>query len=972
MRYPMTTEYYRLLFEEKLGFELAGRFTSFPTIFGIEFDDTGAEEAFSVYDHPEVRIYRKTADYSEATVRSYFDPIDLENTLMMWPKQVSQAPTALYLTPEEAAQQQAGGTWSAMFDLASLVNRSQVVAVIVWLLLLAVLGVAAFPFAFVIFRRLADRGYGVSKTLGLLLLAWLSWLGPSLKAVPFAQWWIALALGLLIGLSGVVAWRTRAALRQFVRDRGALLLTEEAVFLVLFGLFLLIRIGNPDLWHPARGGEKPMEFAYLNAIIRSTHFPPYDPWHAGGYINYYYFGWVMVAVLTKLTGIVPWVAYNLAVPTLFGLTGLGAFAAAFNLADGDHATVLPGEEPAYQGMRIGPVLAGLAGVFFVVIIGNLGNVKLLYEQLILRASAGASAEGALSRVLAALSGLAAVVAGRAKLDFPNDWWFWNASRVIPDTINEFPFFTFTYADLHAHMLALPLTLLALAGIVALVRLVEWHPHAALRNAEPSPWYIPLAQLLPLALVGFVVGALRATNTWDFPTYTLAALAAIVVVEGVRRQRMVRPANLTGWLGFLFRAAVSVVWRVALLVAIASVTFYPYTSHYATAYAGLQLWNEARTQLPDYFVMWGFFLVLVVVQLAAELISQRRDRSLPGWLDAALPFVAGALVLVLAFGLFLKIQVWLLALPLFALAAILGLGRDIPPARRFALLLLALALAITMGVELVRQKDDIGRMNTVFKFYLQAWVIFGAATAFGLATWLPRAFAWRPGWRRAVAVVLLVLFAGTMFYPPFAARAKVRDRFSAEASPRGLDGMAYMERAQYSDNGRDLRLADDRQAMLWLLQNVEGSPVILEAQIPEYRWGSRFANYTGLPTVQGWNWHQRQQRSVVPSMAVERRVAHVQELYSTTDLARTGRLLALYGVRYIIVGELERAYYSPEGLAKFDALVQAGMLEVAHQAGAVTIYRVAGSLASATGVPAGIGPRPVPTPTPRTGTFLSPQ
>lgn len=972
MRYPMTTEYYRLLFEGKLGFELAGRFTSFPTIFGVEFDDTGAEEAFSVYDHPEVRIYRKTADYSEAVVRSYFDPIDLENTLMMWPKQVSQAPTALYMTPEEAALQQAGGTWSAMFDLDGFVNRSQVVAVIVWLLLLAVLGVIAFPFAFATFRRLADRGYGVSKVLGLLLLSWLSWLGPSLKVAPFARGWLAAMLGLLVALSGVVAWRQREGLRRFVRERGALLLTEEAVFLALFGIFLLIRIGNPDLWHPARGGEKPMEFAYLNAIIRSTHFPPYDPWHAGGYINYYYFGWVMVAVLTKLTGIVPWVAYNLAVPMLFGFTGLGAFMVAFNLADGDRATVLPGEEPAYQGMRIGPLLAGLTGVFFVAIIGNLGNVKLLYEQLILRASTGGSAGNAVSRVLAALSGLAAVVTGRARLDFPNDWWFWNASRVIPETINEFPFFTFTYADLHAHMLALPLTLLALAGVVALVRLAEPRPSDAAGAAEPSLWRIPLAELPLFLLIGFTVGALRATNTWDFPTYTLAALAAIVVLEAARRGRMARPADLTGWLSFLFRAAFSVVWRVALLIIVASAAFYPYTSHYATAYAGLQLWDGARTPLPDYFVMWGFFLVLAVIQLVAELFAQRREGALPAWLVAASPFIVGAFVLVLAFGLFLKIQIWLLALPLFALAVLLSLGRDLPPARRLALLLLALAFAITMGVELVRQKDDIGRMNTVFKFYLQAWVIFGVATAFGLATWLPRAFAWQPGWRRVVAAVTLLFFVGTMLYPPFAARAKVRDRFSAEASPHGLDGMAYMERAQYFDNGRDLRLADDRQAMLWLLQNVEGSPVILEAQIPEYRWGSRFADYTGLPTVQGWNWHQRQQRSVVPSIAVERRVAQVQELYNTTDLARAGHLLAIYGVRYIMVGELERAYYSPEGLAKFDAMVQGGTLEVAHRAGAVTIYRVVASPTAATGVPAGIGPRPVPTPTPATGTFLSPQ
>jgi len=1001
MRYPMTTEYYKLLFEGKLGFKLAARFTSFPTIFGHRFDDTGAEEAFSVYDHPEVLIYVKTPEYSEALARSYFDKIDLEDTIMMTPKQVTEAPTALMMTPAEAAQQRAGGTWTNIFDEQALPNRSQAASTVTWLLLVELLGLAAFPLIFVVLRGLSDRGYGVSKTVGILALAWLSWIGPSLKIVPYERWWIALGLGLLIGVSAVVAWRRRRVLARFIREHAALLLTEEAIFLALFALFLLIRIGNPDLWHPARGGEKPMDFAFLNAVIRSTTFPPYDPWHAGGFINYYYFGFVIVGTLIKLTGILPWVAYNLAVPTLFALTGLGAFSVAFSLADGDRATEFPGEEAPYGGMRIGPLLAGLAGIFFVAIIGNLGNVKLLVEQIIQRSTAQVAGTNIVAALLNLLSGGFAILSGKARLDFPNDWWFWNASRVIPDTINEFPFFTFTYADLHAHMIALPLTLVALAATVALVR--NWNgvsgtrvlgirysgedanpqspipnpqslipnPQSPIPNPEPSPWYISLPELLPILLLGFVLGALRATNTWDFPTYALVGVIAISVLEGVRRSRMGWPVagdDATGSLleerlGFLFRAVVSVLWRAIIMVLVTTLAFYPYTKHYATAYGGLQMWTDAKTSLSDYLIVHGFFLTLGVIYLMSELVSQLRNRQLPSWLADALPWIVAAMIVLLGAGLMLKVTVWIVALPLLVLAVVLALGRDLPPVRRFGLLLLALALAITMGVEVIRLKDDIGRMNTVFKFYFQAWTMFGVATAYGLATWAVRALKWHPGWRRLAWGVTAVLLVGVMLYPAFAARAKVKDRFSAADSPHTLDGMAYMDKAVYVDNNRDLRLADDKAAMLWMMHNVQGSPVILEAQTPEYRWGSRFSIYTGLPTIQGWNWHERQQRSVVPDVEVQRRVSQVQELYSTTDLARAQHLMDVYNVQYVIVGELERAYYPPEGLAKFDLLVSQGYMRTVYQGGSVIIYEIVGrGGAVQQPAPTNIGPQPVPTPT----------
>jgi YYY domain-containing protein len=953
MRFPMTKEYYQLLFDGMLGFELAGRFTSFPTIFGIPFDDTGAEEAFSVYDHPEVRIYRKTDAYSDDVARSYFEQIDLENTIQMWPKQVTQAPTALLLTPEEYATQQTSGTWWRIFDADGIVNASPVLSVVVWLALLLLLGLIAFPITFVVLARLSDRGWGVSRTLGMLLLAWLAWFAPALKLTSYSRPWIALCLGLLVGFSAVIGWRRWGMIREFIRERKNLLLTEEVIFLAMFLLFLLIRVGNPDLWHPARGGEKPMEFAYLNAIIRSTVFPPYDPWHAGGYINYYYFGWVIVGTLIKLTGIVPWVAYNLAVPSLFALTGVGAFSVAYALADGDRATRLAGDDSprVYGGMRTGSLLAGLAGLFFVTIIGNMGNLKLLADQFSQRSTvAMESSLPGVAKTVAALSGVSNVVTGKASLEFPNDWWFWNASRVIPDTINEFPFFTFTYADLHAHMIALPFTLLALAITVALAlqvpRLLSRPANAETWRlaGEPSPWAIPLRELMPIVLLGFVVGSLRATNTWDFPTYALAGLLGLIVLEITRRGPLFAasgPDGLQEWLAFILRSVVSVVWRFIILFAVGAVAFYPYTSNYASAYAGLQMHTEGKTAIGDYLTHWGFFIALAIVFLAAEWNAQHRERRLPRWLGEAAPAILAAAVVILGGGWVLGVRVWLVALPLAFVATILALGRDLPPSRRLALLLLGLALAITMGVEVLRQKDDIGRMNTVFKFYLQAWTLFGVSLAYGLANFAGRAERRRFAWGKLAWAVVGVLFIATMLYPPFAARAKIRDRFSAEASPRGLDGMAYMDRAQYFDNGRDLLLSDDKAAMLWLMGNVEGSPTILEAQIPEYRWGSRFSVYTGLPAVQGWNWHQRQQRSVVPSLAVERRVNHVQEIYNTSDLARARDLLDHYGVRYIIAGEQERAYYNEGGLAKFGQLEAEGYLRTAYQGGAVTIYEIVG-------------------------------
>jgi uncharacterized membrane protein len=147
----------------------------------------------------------------------------------------------------------------------------------------------------------------------------------------------------------------------------------------------------------------------------------------------------------------------------------------------------------------------------------------------------------------------------------------------------------------------------------------------------------------------------------------------------------------------------------------------------------------------------------------------------------------------------------------------------------------------------------------------------------------------------------------------------------------------MERAVYVDQGADLQLPSDLKAIRWLQDNVAGSPVILEGWAPLYHWGSRVSIYTGLPTVIGWDWHQIQQRWAYQD-EVQQRVQDVKTMYVGTSIPQTVELLRAYQVRYVYVGELERAYYPGPGLAKFDAMV-GQYLELVYDQDGVRVYRV---------------------------------
>ncbi len=970
--YPMASAYYTLLFQGKLGFDLVATFASYPTVGPLQAVDDTADESFTVYDHPKVLIFKKSPTFSPDRVQQLLGAIPLDRIVPL--KQIQSGGSGLLLSEERRAVEEQGGTWSSLYDPDGVTNR---LPTLFWWLALELLGLLALPLAWRIFARFPDRGYGLAKVLGLLGVSYLAWLLPSLHLVPFGRLSILLGMAVL-GLIGVAVLRAEGdAFRRFYLAHRGVVLVHELLFLGAFALFWFIRVRNPDLWHLNFGGEKPMEFAFLNAVAKSTYFPPYDPWMAGGYINYYYFGYVMVATVMRLTGIVPAVAFNLAISSIFALTAAGLYSFGFNF-------VLVSRRLVARALPDRAILAGLATALVVLIAGNLDGPTQILEAL--WRLGGLQFKSTLPMVegtVKALAGVWAVLAGGRVLPAFD---FWRSTRIIgpenPTPITEFPYFTFLYGDLHPHMMAMPIATLALGLVLAVV----WQGSAARRGDKSSLSQGGGEGLNPIArdsarstqdwtrdrpgfvrawardwgslaaVGGLVAGALQVTNSWDYPTYLLLLSAAFLLATFARDRALTAKGTLEALL-----SAVA-------MYAVAQLLFLPFSRSYELFYNGVDP-SPGKTSLQHYLTIFGFFLFCFGSALLFRLARSRRHRL---WLRAlwerlkgsrraarrrelsarlvrptpwwqALQYAVVALVGMALGALLLKLYLvaFLLAMGLLALLALFE--KEAPPERLLLTLFVGLGVVLTLGVEFVAIKGDIGRMNTVFKFYLQAWFLFGIASALGVAgivwQWWGGGTGRLRGLRIGWVVGLAVLALSVSIYPAAATTVKLAARFHPMAPT--LDGMAYMKDAIFRDQNQEIVMARDYGAIRWIQDHVAGSPVVLEAQIPEYRWGSRVSIYTGLPTVLGWTWHERQQRSGYQGM-IDERLRDVKTMFDTTDVAQLSGLLQKYHVRLIYVGDLEKAYYSAAGLAKFDGMVAAGKLSVLYRSDGVTIYSVNGS------------------------------
>ncbi len=960
MRYPLTLKYYQALFDcecsgddlenkayglrppfkSPLGFELIAAFESPPTLGFISFHDQWADESFTVYDHPKVMIFKKSQDFSAEKVRSLLNEVDLSEVFFQTPLAYTKAPTAMRLPEDRLEAQRNSGSWSAAFDRNSLLNVNQVAGGIVWYLFLFLLGLSAFPLVFLVFKWLPDRGYPLMRMASLLTVAWMAWILGSFKVLTFSQSSIWLYIGFVLTLSAVVAYRQRDQLATYFHAQWRHILWTEGVFLALFLVSLSIRLGNPDLWHPWLGGEKPMDFAFFNAVLRAVYFPPEHPWFGGHYINYYYYGYIIAAIPTKLLGILPAIAYNLILPSWFAMTGVGVFSVAFNMAAGlrhstvDEKAVLESRPSFFSRngfIKNRPYFAGMIALIAILFLGNLYQVVILWRYLPEASIVGSNPNASvIEHAGAVIGGTVRVLSGETLLPGNNGRWYFEASRPIlnqgPDTpIAEFPYFTFLYADLHPHMLVMPIY-----GLV-----FGWILHLLLWPVSRLKWVERIPGLLAAALI---FGVFRAAHTWDFPTFV--GLGALAIIWNVWRSKTDSTKHTLQ----------AIVIYEALFVGLAVLFYRVFGDWFKTEYVSLELWHGRRTPLVDYLFVFGLPFFVMITLLARDLTPDFAT-GFRNWFARARERFADVFkwdylrwyLAVTAVGYLLAIlwvsdyQTLTFGIPLLIGIAFLILAKhEMPLLQKVMWILFGAGLFVTLFVDVFVLKGDAGRSNTVFRFYNQAWFIFGWALSLALIETLGRMWRWsfpaQIAW--SVALGLLVLSAAS--YPLIATNKKVTDRWpNIQNPPHTLDGSAFMlgeadtmNPAIYNDENRPINLGHDHPAIQFMQDQAKGSPIFVEGHTEEYRWGSRFAIHTGLPSVVGWSWHVRQHNSLLDGAIVDRLIEEVDNFYNTADIRAAERFLEKHQVRYIVLGNLERVYYDSNGLDKFRKMVERGDLRVA--------------------------------------------
>lgn len=778
-----------------------------------------------------------------------------------------------------------------------------------WYIAVQVLAALAFLLAGPCFRRLPDAGYAIGKTLGVLLFGFLLWIGCALGLVRNDFGGAALVVVLLVAAAACRIWLapvSAGSWRQRLPDARAVALTE-LLFLTAFGGWCLVRLADPAANHT----EQPMDLMLLTAMAASPTFPPQDPWLAGYPVGYYYLGYWLLAALGHLTGLPASIAYNVGQACWFGLLIVTVFGVGGALAS-----------------RSGSRASAAAGLIAALSVGVASNLHLVTEWL-----------GRWWR-------------GDPWSLFGEHWWWWRSTRLIQDVsltgdpievIAEFPVFSYVLGDNHPHVLSMPFVALTIALAFNLYLAAAAHrtgssPDAARGRPQTADGSVAAA----LGLAVFACAALVPLNTWDVP----AALVLVPCAAAAPALAGSRPE--AAWLR---RSAVGLAASLLVIVA-ADVPFF-LTAQSQVEGVLPNLFHP--TPLVDFAIAFGTLAPGVLLLL----LRARMEDGLPGVARLARDVSGGLLAsaAVLAAGAWWATGTaagaawlarvaggvqdplahaaarWAAGWPVLALI-VTGMAVSVSrlvtelrhprpdcEGRTFALLLALVGLGLVLVPELVYAHDVFAnRMNTVFKFYYQAWLFLGIAGAAGIV------FAWRRGGTRRIpsALALVVLCAGLVYAP-----AAVRSKTAAGPSSGTLDALDFV-RGEHPEVF---------EAIEWVRAHTPRDALVVQAAGRSYHAGDALiSTATARPTLVGWEGHERQWRGGAFDRMADGRLDALRRIYTPESERALAEVLCAWGVDYVYVGPVERARYAigPDHETRLERT-----LTLVFERGRVRLYRSRG-------------------------------
>ncbi|MDX2079062.1 MAG: DUF2298 domain-containing protein [bacterium] len=826
-----------------------------------------------------------------------------------------------------------------------------------WWLLLTVGGLTVLPLTVRLLHAVPDKGYSLARPLGLLLITVVYWLLGVLNITANTTGSIVLAWIIVLAISLYVYIKPyKFEWRAWWRENRTMIIVMEILFIILFVGMTTYRAHQNEL----RSTEKPMDLAFMSAIQRSPDFPPDDPWLSGYSISYYYMGYVIGAMVSKSADLPATIGFNLHLAGLFALAGTAVFGVVYNLIRAQALRNLFDGRPT-RGMAIG---FGLLATFFLMLMsnGHMPMVEMPYramtaDEAYLRhldtkdRSSNYDEDG---NPLPIYEATQKPINPFNPASYPSWWWF-DASRTIteraldtPDQkgervneiIDEFPSFSFILGDSHPHVMSLPFVLLAIGLALNIL----------LSSARPTAQQV--------LLYGVCVGSLIFLNTWDAPIY-------IVVLMGAELLRRLAVEG-KGYLS-LFDWTYLIFFGLALLV-IMVVVYSPFLLSFQSQLNGILpniLYPTRPQQLLVMFVPfilligvylsveawrgiwskrmnWGlgitasvsiiFFLVLAMILLVYIALNSPDGSSIKATIN---DFIAsnggsdavrdqlinrrlGTLITPLFLGLILLLVVARLFPRFWRKSATPDTGRiTYSSSTGLVLLLLGAGTGLILIPEFLYLRDNFGwRMNTVFKFYYQSWVMFSIVGAYGVYSIIADIKAWRPHilLRFAYALVVVGVVGAGMIYPVF-----------------GFYHRAFVETGRLNnpnasaitlDSGPTLIDTQDYEALMCLSEKVGQADVVIAEARPQGRYVNynvahgRTGTLTGMPVILGWTGHQSQWRGETYFEAVGTREGDLDTLYNALSITDVMPIIEQYGIDYILYGSVERGYYGVGGETKF--------------------------------------------------------